>query len=439
VTGTGSPGVFRHYSIMKKLNIVLAATGISSFACDIYLDEIAPRLRKKGHRVWLIKVNPDKRVLEKDDIPVYWQRPRLKTLWLLYVFCPYFFDRLISKLIADAIQKIEEPIDIIDFEIPSLTYCYQRKGNEKIVVRGWFYPHHLWQRLKIMWEVAPKNLLKRLTFLIRQAWYYWGDEYGFKKADAIITLTSKLASKLGKRGFVSTWVPRGIKPYWIPLGVKTRRRIKKGPTSLVRLGCVAYDLENPRKGVRFLLEAVELLDKELETPSRWPKGLLEGGGARKKLIARDSYRLELIGGYTSKLKREIENLGLSERITLLGKLNHKQVLKKLQSWDIFVFPTLFEELSMAAIEAMTAGLALVGWKVEGLKATWGNAAILIPRRDTKKLARALAKLISSPKLRERLGQKARTRARKYFDWKMVAQRLEKVYLETACQKITFSS
>lgn len=402
-------------SATRKLNIVLAATGISSIACDIYLNELGKRLLKRGHQVWTIRVNPDKKTLNKDDIPVYWPGPKWKILWLLYLFCPYFFDREISRIVIEGIRKIKAEIDIVDLEIPSLAYGYQKLGHEKLIIRGWYYPHHLWQRLKIMWEVTPKNLVRKLIFMIRQAWHYFGDEYGFKKADAIITLTARLTSQLKKRGFTTAWVPRGTEILWIPLGTRAHRRIKKVSRKEVKLGCVVYDLESPRKGIRFLLSAIKILEN-----SNFDK---------------NSYQIELVGGYSPKLEKTIESLGLKKRINLLGKLNHQQVLKKLKDWDIFVFPTLFEELSLATIEALPAGLVPVGWDIESLKACWGNAGVFLPKKNVQKLANVLAKLILSPALRKKIGQKAQRRAQKFFDWKVIIPRLERLFFRLTKESV----
>ena len=66
-----------------SLNIVLAAKGIASVASNIYLDKLAKRLRKKGHRVWLVCINPSE--LKKGDIPIYWPGPKYKILWIAYL------------------------------------------------------------------------------------------------------------------------------------------------------------------------------------------------------------------------------------------------------------------------------------------------------------------------------------------------------------------
>lgn len=383
---------------MRKLNIVMAATGVSSLSMDYYLEEASRKLREVGHRVWLVRVNPKK--VGKHDLPVFWSGPNQKFIWLVYLLCPYFWDRTISHLVNKAIRKIKEPLDIVDLEIPSLLYCYQKRGKEKLIVRGWYSPHQLLPRLRTMFGVGPRDLVGKFIFMIRQAWYFWGDEFGFKKADLILCLTENLALQLKKRGF---------KTIWIPLSIKVDLLTKRGQGEPVRFGFIAYDLENPRKGVIFFLKAVKLLEKFK--------------------IAKSLYQAELIGGCSPRLLEMINSLGLRKRVILWGRLEHQQTLEKIRQWEIFVFPTLFEELSMATVEAMAAGLACVGWKIDALEAAWGKVGILIPKGNVKLLAKTMTDLITNPKLREKLGFQAWQRAKRYFDWEVVVSKLERIYLK----------
>lgn len=385
---------------MKKLNIVLAATGMTSLANDLYVTEVSKRLRQRGHKVWLVKANPEEQALEENDIPVYWPGPRWKWLWIPYVLCPYLKDRVISKIVVEGIKTIREKIDIVDFEATTPAAYYQRKETEAIVVRGWFYPHNFWKRIKIMWPVGPERISQKIIFMLRQIWFHWSEKCSYKKADSIITLTPQLAKQLKGLGFKATW---------IPLGIEVKEYRKQQIEKPVKLGTVVYDLENPRKGIKYMLKAIKTL---------------EGMN-----LPYNSYRVELVGGYAEKLKEEIKKLGLEEKIKLLGRLGHPQVIARLQEWSLFVFPSLFEELSLASVEALGAGLAVIGWKIDALKAACGNTGILIPKGKVKLLAKTVAKLITNPKLRNEKGYQAWQRAKKYFDWEVVVRKLEKVYLE----------
>lgn len=70
----------------------------------------------------------------------------------------------------------------------------------------------------------------------------------------------------------------------------------------------------------------------------------------------DDSKLILIGNGSleDKIKEKIKNLNLTESIIILK--NRNDVNKILQSMDSFIFPSLYEGLGMAAIEAQAAGL-----------------------------------------------------------------------------------
>ena len=384
--------------VPKQMSIVFAATGISSKACDLYLNTISERLRKKGHTVWLVCVNPDPRVpLKPYHIPVTWVEPKSKLLRICFILFPYFHDRSMSKAVASAVYSIREPIDIVNMEIPSLLYCYKKRGKEIIVTRGWYYPHHLLARLRIMSHVAPAPLLQKGVFLIQQFWFYWGDAFGFKRADALVTLTQDLAYQLSRKGFHATYVPLGI----------TVPPFQRRDNKIITLGMTAYDLENPRKGIQFLLQTIHYIET--------------------KQFSKNPYIIELIGGYSSVLTGQIHSLGLQKKIKLLGRLEHQQTIKQMTSWDIFVFPTLFEELSLATIEAMSLGLVCVGWDIDSLRAAWGKDGILIRLGDTKRLSSELVRLINDENLRKKRSYRLWKRAKNEFDWKIVIQKLEKLF------------
>ena len=81
----------------------------------------------------------------------------------------------------------------------------------------------------------------------------------------------------------------------------------------------------------------------------------------------------------------------------------------LRASDVFVFPTLHENLSNALLEAMSVGLPViatsVGGNVEVLKRGGG---LLVPQRDAQALAGAVAHLVDDAAERKAMGSAARS-------------------------------
>lgn len=94
------------------------------------------------------------------------------------------------------------------------------------------------------------------------------------------------------------------------------------------------------------------------------------------------------------------------RVRMLG--NRADVPDLLSAADLFVFPTLHENLSNALLEAMAHGLPVVasavGGNVEVLRDGGGR---LVPAGDPTALADALAALLADAGTRARLGARAR--------------------------------
>jgi len=92
----------------------------------------------------------------------------------------------------------------------------------------------------------------------------------------------------------------------------------------------------------------------------------------------------------------------------MGCINPKEVPSFLKSLDIFCFPSLWEGLGVALIEAMAAGLPVVATNIAPHKEALGDAGIFA---DTMFLADALNVLINNLSMRNSLGEKAFERAK----------------------------
>ena len=103
------------------------------------------------------------------------------------------------------------------------------------------------------------------------------------------------------------------------------------------------------------------------------------------------------------LKFQIQSLGLSDCVKLLGESDH--VAKFLASADMFVLPSLWEGLPIALLEAMSAGLPVISTKVEGVEEVIveGVHGLLVPTENVDALANAIIQLLADPQLRQKMG------------------------------------
>ena len=131
--------------------------------------------------------------------------------------------------------------------------------------------------------------------------------------------------------------------------------------------------------------------------------------------------------WTTELKREAESLGVADHFHMLGALAN--VVDFLRACDIFVFPSLYEGLGIALIEAMAAGCVCVATNTGPIPEVVqdGKDGVLVPSADAEALARAICDLLGDPSRRSQLGTAAKQTAFSKFQPKEQAERLTRVY------------
>ncbi|WP_050455513.1 glycosyltransferase family 4 protein [Candidatus Burkholderia verschuerenii] len=107
-----------------------------------------------------------------------------------------------------------------------------------------------------------------------------------------------------------------------------------------------------------------------------------------------------------RIKGIVRSLGLEQRIHMLGF--RTDVPNIFRGSDMFVLPTHQEALGQAFIEAMAAGLPVIGTRVDGVPELIqdGVNGLLVPARDPLALRAALKRMIDDPELRQRLREES---------------------------------
>nr|WP_199046090.1 glycosyltransferase family 4 protein [Dyella sp. ASV24] len=103
----------------------------------------------------------------------------------------------------------------------------------------------------------------------------------------------------------------------------------------------------------------------------------------------------------------------------------------LGSVDIAVLPSYREGLPRSLVEAAACGLPLITTDVPGCRevVSDGVDGLLVPVRNSDAIAHAIRQFLDDPALARRLGAAARTKARTYFDERIVMERTLGVYAE----------
>jgi len=149
---------------------------------------------------------------------------------------------------------------------------------------------------------------------------------------------------------------------------------------------------------------------------------------------RQQSRLVLIGpetqaDYARRLRERIASSGLGDRILLLPGLapESADLPDAYDACDVFAMPSAHEPFGIAALEAWSAGKAVVASAVGGLAGLIDDGRSGLLCRAPGDLARHLGNIYDSPAFARELGRAGREEARLRYDWSVIHDRLEALY------------
>lgn len=115
---------------------------------------------------------------------------------------------------------------------------------------------------------------------------------------------------------------------------------------------------------------------------------------------------------------------------------------ELRAWyaaaSIYALPALYEPFGLSVLEAALSGCALVLSDIPSLREVWADAAVFVQPGDTLALRRALRSLMADAARRARLGERARSQARRY-DAVTFGARYHQLYRELAATRAPVSN
>lgn len=125
-----------------------------------------------------------------------------------------------------------------------------------------------------------------------------------------------------------------------------------------------------------------------------------------------------------------------ERIISAGTKRGQDLVEEIQKASVVVLPSLahMESFGMVLIEAMACQTPAVGTNVGGIPEVIADGidGFIVPPRDSKALAQAIAKIVADKELATRMGHFGATKVREKFTWDTRVALTEKVF--EACLK-----
>lgn len=131
--------------------------------------------------------------------------------------------------------------------------------------------------------------------------------------------------------------------------------------------------------------------------------------------------------YLNQLRETTNRLRLGDQMRFTGYIENLPAL--LAAFDVIAAPSDNEAFSLALVEAMASGCAVVATRAGGMAEIVedGVSGLLIERDSARSLIAALSRLLGDKRLRERIGGGARASVIDRFDRRSVIDRIERLY------------
>ena len=265
---------------------------------------------------------------------------------------------------------------------------------------------------------------RRMDYVPNRLFARW--LYGRRAVDGVAAISTGVADALVLAGVAReriTVIPSGVDCAHFRPPTADQRAAARAALGLGEADRAvgAVGVLEPRKGHRFLVEAMAMLDRNGA-----------GGGLPRDEVARQAApRIVAIiagdGSLRDPLAAEIQRRGLGEAVRMVGRVGDARTI--LWALDIFAMPSLSEGLGVALLEAMACGLPAVTSRVGGIvdAVDEGRTGMLVAAEDADALAGALARLSTNAPARVAMGAAARARADEHFSMASMARRTVELY------------
>jgi len=135
------------------------------------------------------------------------------------------------------------------------------------------------------------------------------------------------------------------------------------------------------------------------------------------------------GPEEKKLKNLAKELKIDDIVQFFGHIEQEKVYDYLAEADIFVRPSRTEGLGSSFLEAMGAGLPVVGTPVGGIPDFLknGETGLFCKVDDPKDLAEKIKKLITDETLANRIAENGRCLVLEKYDWDDIARKMKEIF------------
>ncbi len=218
-------------------------------------------------------------------------------------------------------------------------------------------------------------------------------------------------------------IPAGVNlRRFTPLNKELARKEMKLPNDKF-IVVFAGKMEKRKGGITLITAVKEIKNKYPEIYSNLL--VLMFSGDPRKQRGKESREL----GAMNYLKDAILKERVEDVVKLMPGIGQDKLHYYYGAANVVAMPSYYEPFGMVAVEAMATGAPVVASNVGGLKwiieddITGFHAKV----KNAKDLSKKIVKILSNPKLEDRLGKNSIIRAQRNFGWNIISQKMLKVY------------
>jgi len=136
-----------------------------------------------------------------------------------------------------------------------------------------------------------------------------------------------------------------------------------------------------------------------------------------------------IGDDLEKLKNLVKEINVEGRVFFLGKISHDELPKYLHISDVFIRPSLSEGLGNSFLEAMAAGLPVIGTEVGGIPDFLkdGETGLFCEVSNPKSIAEKVELMLNNDELRKKIIENGKKIVEEKYGWEKLANDIKNIF------------
>ncbi len=146
-----------------------------------------------------------------------------------------------------------------------------------------------------------------------------------------------------------------------------------------------------------------------------------------------NFQLNIIGDGPERKNLEAAAVGAEATIHFVGSVSYEKLPAYFAASDVFVLPSLFEGHPKVLVEAMAAGLPIVGTRVRGIETLIDDRVTgVLVGTTSEEIRRGIEEVVENAALRSSLKRNAREYAVAHFGFEKIVELEREVYREVLC-------